>query len=145
MCYPVGQEIAFPEPENEKRIMAVMRISRANTHYGKTENEHLNCLVAWMSRKILKKRQEESAQNLSGDAAPDLDDSGESVLCENEADSRVAHSAPIIRAYLSHGRNCKYSRNCIYDCQGVLKEGEEISTKDETGTLCPYAWNIPFF
>ena len=139
MCYPVGQEIAFPEPENVKRIMAVMRIIRANTHYGKTENEHLNCLVAWMSSKILKKRQEESAQNQSGDGTPDMDDPGESAPCENESDSRVAHSVPIIRAYLSHGRNC------IYDCQGVLKEGEEISSKDETGILCPCAWDIPFF
>ena len=119
--------------------MAVMRISRPNTHYGKTENEHLNCLVAWMSRKILKKRQEESTQNQSEDSATNPDDSGETGVFENESDSRVAHSVPIIRAYLSHGRNC------IYDCRGVLKEGEEISSKDETGILCPCAWDIPFF
>ena len=145
MCYPAGQEIAFPEAENVKRIMAVMRISRANTHYGKTENEHLNCLVAWMSCKILKKRQEESAQNQSEDSATNPDDSGETGVFENESDSCVAHSVPIIRAYLSHGRNCKYGRNCIYDCPGVIKEEPKNSTKAETGILCPYAWNIPFF
>ena len=145
MCYPAGQEIAFPEAEKIKRIMAVMRISRPNTHYGKNENEHLNCLVAWVSRKLLKKRQEESAQNQSGDSVSDPDEHGESTPCENESDSRVALSAPILRAYFSHGRNCKYDRNCIYDCQGVLKEGEENSTKDQIGILCPCAWNIPFF
>jgi hypothetical protein len=59
--------------------------------------------------------------------------------------SRVAEIPPIIRAYFSHGRNCKYSRHCIYDCQGVLKEWEENPTKDQIGILCPCAWNIPFF
>ena len=98
----------------------------------------MNCLVAWMSRKILKKRQGESAQNQSGDSVSDPDEHGESTPCENESDSRVALSVPILRAYFSHGRNC------IYDCRGVLKEGEENSTKDQVGILCPFAWNILF-
>ena len=70
---------------------------------------------------------------------------GENATSENESDSRVALSPPIIRAYFSHGRNCKYGRNCIYDCQGVIKEEPKNSTKAEIGMLCPYAWNIPFF
>ena len=145
MCYRADEEISFPDTETIIHIASLIHNSRANTHYGKTENERLNCLVAWESRKIVKKRQEESDQNQSEDSMADPVDSGESAPFENESDSRVALSSPILRAYFSPGRNCKYSRNCIYDCRGVLKEGEENSTKDETGILCPCAWNIPFF
>ena len=88
MCYPTGQELAFPEAENVKRIMAVMRISRPNTHYGKNENEHLNCLVAWVSRKLLKKRQEESAQNQSGDSVSDPDEHIRSKFTERKKRKR---------------------------------------------------------
>ena len=145
MCFQTGSEISFPDAENVMRIVSLIHNSRANTHYGKTENERLNCLVAWESRKIVKKRQEESAQNQSEIPEANLNDSGEGAPIENESDSRVALSPPILRAYFSLGRNCKYNRNCIYDCRGVLKEGEENSTKDEIGILCPCAWNIPFF
>ena len=34
---------------------------------------------------------------------------------EEEANTGVALSIPLIRAYFSHGRNC------IYDCQGMSK------------------------
>ena len=37
-------------------------------------------------------------------------------------ENRVALSAPLTHAYLSHGRNCKSYRNCSYACPGVLLE-----------------------
>ena len=40
---------------------------------------------------------------------------------EDEAKTGVALSNHLIRAYFSHGRNCKNCRNCIYDCQGMSK------------------------
>ena len=40
---------------------------------------------------------------------------------EDKAKTGVALSIPLIRAYFSHGRNCKNCRNCIYDCQGMSK------------------------
>ena len=43
----------------------------------------------------------------------------ESSDFRDRQNSRVAEIPPIIRAYFSHGRNCKNSRNCIYDCSSI--------------------------
>ena len=49
----------------------------------------------------------------------------------------VAFLAPIIRAYISHGRNCKHGRNCINDCQGKLIGKPEKSENPQTGAVRP--------
>ena len=48
---------------------------------------------------------------------------------ESEAEAGVAVSIPLIRAYFSHGRNCKNCKNCIYDCRSVGLEAENIFQK----------------
>ena len=53
-------------------------------------------MIAWNSRSVMKQMQQEEACN------------------------RVAVSDTNTRAYFSHGRNCKYGRNCISDCQGMI-------------------------
>ena len=50
---------------------------------------------------------------------------------EEEAKTGVALLIPIIRAYFSHGRNCKNSRNCIYDCSSIdIGETESLENWD---------------
>ncbi len=57
-------------------------------------------MVAWHSAKVIVARQGQSAHM--------------------EAEPRVAPFAPITRAYISHGWNCKNCRNCQYACRGTL-------------------------
>ena len=55
--------------------------------------------------------------------------SKESVVFQNGSDNRVAKIAPIIRAYFSHGRNCKHCRNCINACRSnYIEETVDLST-----------------
>ena len=65
-----------------------------------SDSERLNCMIAWRSRIVVTAYEKEM---------------------EDEAKTGVALSIPLIRAYFSHGRNCKNCRNCIYDCQGMSK------------------------
>ena len=58
-----------------------------------SENNRLNHMIAWYSRKVIEVRRDQSAQ----------------ITPEN----RVAHSNPLTRAYFSHGWNCKHCRNCM--------------------------------
>ena len=61
-----------------------------------------------------------------------------------ESSNRVAVSDTYTRAYFSHGRNCKYSRNCIYDCRGMFL-GERIFELDlEIGIVCHYLRDGPY-
>lgn len=73
-------------------ILDRIRILGENTHKNTNDHEHINKLVSWYSRKITQETSEEALGN------------------------RVALSAPIIRAYISHCENCK---NCEYDCGNV--------------------------
>lgn len=98
--YPTGTDFQMPEQAEVVSILADILTSATCKYSSTSENDRLNHLIAWKSRKVIKQRQTESAQS--------------------DAESRVAHSAPITRAYFSHGRNCKNCRNCIYDCPGVL-------------------------
>ena len=67
-----------------------------------------------------------------------LEKTEESSDFRDRQNSRVAEIPPIIRAYFSHGRNCKNSRNCIYDCIGRII-GEPKSFEFFTmGALRPF-------
>ena len=99
--YPTGADIKLPEPETVMRILSKILISSAYKYKGSSENLRVNHMVAWYSKLVISFQQ---AQPVSGDP-----------------ECRVALSAPITRAYLSHGRNCKHCRNYRYACPGVLK------------------------
>ena len=132
--YPSETEIARPDEEDVMRITDLMRISARNTHCEASENARINRIVAWRSRRIVKKLQEESAQN----------EYGESALFSGGSGSRVAVSDTITRAYFSHGRNCKYSRNCINDCRGTLIEPVWNLLNFDIGVLYPFSGSNPF-
>ena len=109
--YPTQYAFEDPEDEEIKHILELIRVKARNTRTAGTDNERINRFVAWKSRKVMKDLEEEYTQEEI------QNQSGEHSDFRNRSDSRVAEIAPIIRAYFSHGRNCKYSRNCIYDCQ----------------------------
>ena len=122
-CYPTKEEIEDPSDEEIIRILELIRIKARNTHTEGTDNERINRFVAWKSRKVIKTLEDEytceEIQNQSGNG---------SVL-QNRSDSRVAKIAPIIRAYFSHGGNCKNCRKCINACQGMfIGETVDLST-----------------
>lgn len=99
--YPTGADIQLPEPETVMRILSKILISSTYKYKGSSENLRVNHMVAWYSKLVISFQQ---SQSVSGDP-----------------ECRVALSAPITRAYLSHGRNCKHCRNYRYACPGVLK------------------------
>ena len=87
--YPADTALSMPESADIVRIIARMRILAGNTHTGLSENERVNRLIQLCSS---------------------------AIISELEAQSRVALSGRITRAYFSHCRNCE-SR--VYDCRGV--------------------------
>lgn len=99
--YPSGEEVLLPDQAEVVRILDEIRILGANAHKAGTDHEHMNRLAAWYSKKLAEKN------------AP------------IKPESRVALSAPLTRAYLSHCKNCE---NCNYDCQrrkgNSMPEGE---------------------
>ena len=88
--YPTGIEGLIPNDEQIMHILHKIRILGENKQKSGSDHEHLNRIIAWYSRRFL---ESEAAK---------------------EPENRVAFLTPIIRAYLSHCRNCK---NCDYDCQ----------------------------
>lgn len=111
--YPTGKTVTMPDYEKIMRIVDAMRIRKNNAHCLTKGVEGLNRLIAWHSREVLAEMAEAET------AAP--------------VRSRVALLKSYIRAYFSHGRNCKHCRNCNDDCQGSylgqlrnLKLGNEI-------------------
>ena len=101
--YPSGTEVSLPDQEEVVRILDQIRIHGANTHKAESDHEHINRLVTWYSRRLTKINR------------PDAD--------AQTDQSRVALSAPIIRAYLSQCRNCK---NCGYDCQSKYDKDQAV-------------------
>jgi hypothetical protein len=75
---------------------------------------------------------EESVQNQSDSETEAENQSGMGVL-----KTSVAFLAPILRAYISHGRNCKHGRNCNNDCQGKLIGKPEKSENPQIGAVRP--------
>lgn len=92
--YPNGTEASLPSQEDIIRIIDGIRILGVNTHRKNSENEHINRIAAWYSRRLTENEPVE----------------------ENMAvrKCRVALFKPIIRVYLSLCRNCK---NCKADCR----------------------------
>ena len=136
-CYPTQDEVVMPEQKAVMSIFKEILIRARNTHTKGTRNEMLNRFVAWWSRRMLK-AWEESVQNQSEACDCPGNASGEGVK-----KSSVAILAPIIRAYISHGRNCKHSRNCINDCLGkYIGETWDLLNFD-IGAVRPF-WGNPF-
>ena len=100
--YPTGAEIMLPSQEEVVSILTEILISGNYKYKENSENTKLNHMIAWHSAKVINARQAESA-----------------LLAE---EGRVAPFAPIIRAYISHGWNCKHCRNCQYACRGAITE-----------------------
>ncbi len=142
LLYPSQTEIVRPPEEDVMRILDAIRISARNTHTVGTDNERINRFVAWKSRKVVKKLEEESAQNESGENAPSA----------NGSEARVADLSTYTRAYFSHDGTDKYCRKCIYDCQGMFL-GEPLFVVDsDIGPPYPFedefyeddtAWEYP--
>ena len=133
LSYPCQAEIARPEMDCVVRIWELIRIRARNTHTEGTDNERINRFVAWRSREVAKRLEEEYRQNESGKSS-DFQDGSENCVADLDT---------ITRAYFSHGRNCKYSRNCIYDCGSRYIGKPESSKKWDIGVLRPF-WGNPF-
>ena len=104
--YPTDTEIQMPETSEIMRILSEILTNAKNTYKEGSENDRLNRAVAWHSRTVMMRQQEESTLS--------------------SPESRVALSVPLTRAYLSHGWNCKHCRNCIYACPAVLLNAPDI-------------------
>jgi hypothetical protein len=131
--YPTQEEFDLPSAEDVMRILELIRIQARNTHSEGTPNEWLNRCIAWKSRLVMKTLEEKVARN----------ESGKSSDFQDGSDRSVALLAPYIRAYFSHGKNCKNSRNCIYDCQSI-DIGEPVNLLSlDIGELRPF-WGNPF-
>ena len=109
--YPTGTVTQLPTQEDIMSILSEILISGNYTYTENSENAKVNHMVAWHSAKLITRRQAESA------------------LLEEEC--RVAPLAPITRAYLSHGWNCKHCRNCQYACRGNYKGQPEPKTEKQ--------------
>ncbi len=106
--YPTGTVVSLPNQDAVMRILGDMLISRKNKYSDCTQNERINRLIAWESRRLIVAYQDDSTQT--------------------EGENRIALSFPITRAYLSHGWNCKHCRNCIYDCPGAFLGGLSVQS-----------------
>lgn len=128
----------MPSQEQVVSIFKEILIRARNTHTEGSRNEKLNRFVAWLSRRMMK-AWEESVQNQSDNESQHENQSGKGLL-----KASVAFLAPIIRAYISHGRNCKHGRNCINDCQGKLIGKTEKSENPQIGAVRPLESPNPF-
>ena len=109
--YPSSEEVSLPTDAEIVSILDRIRILGANTHKNTNDHEHINKLVSWYSKVITQKFVSESHEN------------------------RVALSAPIIHAYISHCWNCK---NCEYDCGNVyISPTTVIETNNIRGPCFP--------
>jgi len=133
LSYPCQTEITPPGKECVVRIWELIRIRARNTHTEGTDNQRINRFVAWRSREVAKRLEEEYRQN----------ESGKSSVFRDGSENCVADLDTITRAYFSHGRNCKYSRNCIYDCSSRYIGEPESSEKWDIGALRPF-WGNAF-
>ena len=98
--YPTGADIEMPEQEDVIKVLNDIRKAGSKINVKGSDSARLNCMIAWRSKIVVTAYEKE---------------------LEEEAKTGVALLVPLIRAYFSHGRNCKNCRNCIYDCQGMSK------------------------
>ena len=95
---------------SEGKILFLLNAIRKASRKGieaNSDSDRINKMIAWNSRSVMKQLQDQ--EEVSG--------------------CRVSVSDTYTRAYFSHGRNCKYSRNCIYDCRSMFL-GERIFETD---------------
>ena len=131
-CYPTQDECDDPSDEEVMRILELIRIKARNTHTEGTDNERINRFVAWKSRKVIQELEDEYTKEEIQEKNKESSDFRDVENC------RVAEIPPIIRAYFSHGRNCMYSRNCIYDCSSIdIGETESLGNWD-IGAVRPF-------
>ena len=97
-------------------LEAIRKASRKGI-WANSDSERINKMIAWNSRSVMKH----------------LQDQEEVTSC------RVSVSDTYTRAYFSHGRNCKYSRNCIYDCQGRFIGAARNRRKVRKGRVYPFS------
>jgi len=97
--YPTDAAVSLPTREEIMCILDEIRICAVNARKHGSDHEHMSRMVAWFSKRVL--------ENLG------------LITSSESGESRVALSAPIIRAYFSLCWNCK---NCGYDCRGASKD-----------------------
>ena len=119
-AYPIKQMAEDPSDEKIMCILNEMRISARNIHKTRTETVSINQLIAWYSRAVLSSLQQDKVK----------------VKIRNSVALFNTH----IRAYFSHGRNCKHGRRCQYDCQGwlIAQSQKIIKPKRIRGPCCRY-------
>ena len=104
--YPTSTDFTVPTQAEITRILDEIRIYGEKTHLSGTDNYRVNRLINWYSCKL-------HAEEVSA-LPPEVDR------------SRVAVSAPIIRAYISQCWNCK---NYLYDCR-MKDRGNSVHPAD---------------
>lgn len=70
----------------------------------------------------------------------------ETVEKEGTKQKRVVTASSYGYANISHGGNCKYSRNCTYVCRDVFSKEETYRRDDAVGEVCPSykKWAVSF-
>jgi len=90
------------------------------------------------------KLREKCAQNESGLNLHFSDESGAEKTSPDCDEWRVADPDPYTRAYLSHGRNCKYGRNCMTAPECKLIGGTKPFEIATLGAVCTFFGPSPF-
>lgn len=98
--YLDGQETRLPSGELIIMLVELIRMISRKGIIAESDSARMNRMIAWNSCKLIKAL--------------------ESLDFETPSDGRVASVNYNIRAYFSHGRNCKYGRSSIYDCRGAV-------------------------
>ena len=111
-------EVGLPDESDVIQMLADIKVHSRIGISGKSENERINRMVAWNSRKTVKAL--------------------EKVAEKESGEKRVAVERCYTRAYFSHGRNCKYSRNSIYDCRSMFLGERTFESELLIGMLCPF-------
>ncbi len=117
-CYFEEDEVQVPEESDVLQMLDEIREGSRKGIDARSESERINMMIAWNSRKVIKKLEE---------------------LAENESEeNRVASVSSYTRAYFSHGRNLSYSSKCIYDCLGVLIKAVRLFDLNLMGEVRPF-------
>ena len=120
--YPTGADIEMPEQEDVIKVLNDIRKAGSKIGVNGSDSARLNCMIAWRSKMVVTAYEKE---------------------LEEEAKTGVSLLIPLIRAYFSHGRNCKNCRNCIYDCQ-CMSKGFRQSFEQWHDIRGPCALESPF-
>ena len=104
-CSTQGMGISLPSQEELLRTIEALRFCAGNARIAGSDNLRLNKMVLWYSGRLLRRRAE---------------------------NSRVALSAPLLRAYGSPCWNCK---NCKVDCQEKRIHQEPVFSFQEIPAL----------